>query len=152
MYSEAEGGSNLRPLDLGAALVPGLTGGGTMIRAAGKVDDVVDATRVSGIARNAARGRKSEARVLESMGLKKNTEKITNSNGTSIPDGQDATRVIEVKDTQRVCCTPQIATQRQGAQATGREHVIVTGTKTKVSKPAQEGSTVIRRDDLGPPQ
>ena len=40
--------------------------------------------------------------------------------------------------------------QREAAKATGREHVIITGKNTKVSDAAETGSTIIRRDDLGP--
>jgi hypothetical protein len=40
--------------------------------------------------------------------------------------------------------------QREYAESQNKEHVVVTGTDTKVSKALEEKSKVIRRDDLGP--
>ena len=97
-----------------------------------------------------ARGVLSEARVLKSMGELKNTEKVVTSQGRSIPDFQSTKRVGEIKDTQRVSNTAQLRSQREHAQATGREHTVVTGTNTKVSGAVERQSTIIRRDDLGP--
>ncbi len=136
-------------LDGAAVIGPGIPGGaGTALKLARNADRLDDAADVVA---NGARGRASEARVLDAMGMQKNTQKVTTSRGTSIPDAQDATRVVEVKDTQRACDTCQMKIQREAAQASGREHVVVTGTKTKVSKPLETNSTIIRRDDLGPP-
>jgi hypothetical protein len=97
-----------------------------------------------------ARGVASEARVLKAMGEVKNTEKVVTSQGRSIPDFQNAKQVGEIKDTQRVSNTAQVRAQREHAQATGREHTVVTGTNTKVSSTVEQQSKVIRRDDLGP--
>jgi hypothetical protein len=105
---------------------------------------------VAGIAAM-ARGVASEARVLEAMGEAKNTDKVVTSQGNSIPDFQNARQVGEIKDTQRVSNTTQIRAQREHAQATGREHTVVTGTNTKVSNTVEKQSNVIRRDELGPP-
>jgi hypothetical protein len=88
--------------------------------------------------------------VLESMGMAKNTQKVTTKQGGSIPDGMDSTNVVEIKDAKKVSNTRQLQIQRENAQATGRNHVVVTGTNTHVTQPVQTGSTVIRRDDLGP--
>jgi RHS repeat-associated protein len=97
------------------------------------------------------RGVKSEARVLKDIGEVKNTEKVISSEGViSIPDFQNVKQVGEIKDAKRVSDTAQLRAQREYAEATGREHVVITGAETQVSKTVESGSTVIRRDDLGP--
>lgn len=97
------------------------------------------------------RGRDSEKRVLGDMKQTKNTEVMETSKGRTIPDFQNSRQVGEIKDTARVSDTKQLQAQREAAQATGREHVVVTGTNTKVSGTVEgRGTTVIRRDDLGP--
>lgn len=96
------------------------------------------------------RGIASEARVLKSIEEVKNTEKVVTSQGRTIPDFQNARQVGEIKDTKRVTDSAQLRAQREHAQATGREHTVVTGTNTKVSGTVEQQSTVIRRDDLGP--
>jgi RHS repeat-associated protein len=98
-----------------------------------------------------ARGRESETRVLDDIGEKKNTEVLETSVGNTIPDFQNDKVVGEIKDTKTVSNTKQIRAQKEAASNTGRTHVTVTGTNTNVSGNAAEGSTVIRRDDLGPP-
>lgn len=132
-----------------AALAPGEAAAGE--EATGTVSAVVEET-TGEAASPTARGRASEARVLESMGMKKNTEVVSSEKGRSIPDGMDDTKVVEVKDTKKVADTRQMQIQRDVANSTNREHVVVTGTNTKVSKPLENNSTVIRRDDLGPQQ
>lgn len=97
-----------------------------------------------------ARGVASEARVLDALGEVKNTEKALTSHGNTIPDFQNARQVGEIKDAKRVSNTAQLRAQREFASETGREHTVVTGTNTKVSKTVDEQSKVIRRDDLGP--
>ncbi|MFL9583433.1 RHS repeat-associated core domain-containing protein [Stenotrophomonas sp. AB1(2024)] len=97
-----------------------------------------------------ARGVASEARVLGAIGEVKNTEKVLTSHGPTIPDYTNSRQVGEIKDTKRVSDTSQLRAQREHAQATGREHVIVTGANTKVSSTVERQSTVVRRDDLGP--
>jgi RHS repeat-associated protein len=96
------------------------------------------------------RGLTSEARVLNDLGEVKNTVKFTTSEGTTIPDFQNARQVGEVKDAVTVSNTRQIRAQREVARASGREHVIVTGSRTRVTTNAASGSTVKRREDLGP--
>ena len=87
------------------------------------------------------------------MGLTKNTTPITGTAGKSIPDINTSGIVGDIKDVKVVSNTPQVRLQREVAGQTGREHVIVTGTNTHVTAPAQKPSTrVVRRDDLGPPQ
>lgn len=84
------------------------------------------------------------------MGEAKNTSVVSTSQGRTIPDFQNPTQVGEIKDTARVSDSSQLRAQREHAQATGREHVVVTGSSTQVSGTVQSQSTVIRRDDLGP--
>lgn len=39
------------------------------------------------------------------------------------------------------------------AKAAGKDHIVVTGKETKVYGPVRDkGSTVVERDDLGPPR
>ena len=103
------------------------------------------------ITQNAARGAASEARVLNDMGLTKNTTPISGTAGRSIPDINTSGMVGDVKDVKVVSNTPQMRIQREVAGQTGRDHVIVTGTNTHVTAPAQRPPTrIIRRDDLGP--
>jgi hypothetical protein len=105
------------------------------------------------VTQNAARGAASEARVLDDMGLTKNTTPITGTAGRSIPDINTSSMVGDIKDAKTVSNTPQIQIQREVAGQTGRDHVIVTGTNTHVTAPAQQPPTkIIRRDDLGPRQ
>ena len=111
------------------------------------------ATEAPLITQNAARGAESEARVLDDMGLTKNTTPITGTAGRSIPDINTSTMVGDIKDVKVVSNTPQIQIQREVAGQTGREHVTVTGTNTHVTAPTQKPPTrIIRRDDLGPHQ
>jgi RHS repeat-associated protein len=97
-----------------------------------------------------ARGRASETRVLNDMGESKNTGKIVTSEGTTIPDFQNETQISEIKDRAVVSDSAQLRAQKEAAAASGKEHVLVTGTETHVTPNAAEGSTVIKRDDLGP--
>jgi RHS repeat-associated protein len=97
------------------------------------------------------RGRASEARVLKEMGLEKNTKVVTACEGKAIPDAITDTMFVEIKDVKRVTATEQIRIQTEAARAAGRESVLVTGAKTKVSKQAEEAFDVIIRDpNLGP--
>ncbi|AWH46758.1 hypothetical protein C1926_17910 [Stenotrophomonas sp. ZAC14A_NAIMI4_1] len=97
-----------------------------------------------------ARGVASEVRVLGAIGEVKNTDKALTSHGVTIPDFENSRQVGEIKDTKRLSDSSQLRAQREHAQATGREHVVVTGTNTKVSSTVERQSTVVRRDDLGP--
>jgi RHS repeat-associated protein len=99
---------------------------------------------------NAAKGAASEKKVLADKGLTKNTEKISGTEGKSIPDFQDKAKIGEIKDANEVTNTKQLRIQKEAAQGSGREHELVTGTNTNVTKNAAQGTNVIRRDDLGP--
>ncbi|QBG84191.1 hypothetical protein EYR27_10190 [Xanthomonas oryzae] len=96
------------------------------------------------------RGVASEIRVLDAIGEVKNTEKIVTSHGSTIPYFQNVRQVGEIKDTKRVSDTAQLKAQREHANNTGRDHVVVTGENTKVSKTVEQQSKVIRCEDLGP--
>jgi RHS repeat-associated protein len=107
-------------------------------------DDAADAAKAT------ARGVEAEKRVLADIGEVKNTKKVSSAEGSAIPDYQNKTTVGEIKDTKKVSDTRQIRIQREAAKASSRQHVIYTGTRTKVSKRVLEQSKVKRRDDLGP--
>ena len=136
---------------LGAA-IPFATGGGIAVRAATKVDDVIDAGRgTSNIVDPLVRGRESEKRVLDTLGESKNTGKVKGCEGCSIPDYQNPAAIGEIKDAARVDNTRQLRIPRDAARDSGRQHVIHTGTNTKVSKEVERRGTVVKRqDDLGP--
>ncbi|QEW05721.1 type VI secretion system tip protein TssI/VgrG [Nitrincola iocasae] len=98
-----------------------------------------------------ARGRASEARVLDDLGLPKNTKKVSTDEGNAIPDAMTSTRSIEVKDCKSVACTRQVRIQTEAARQSGRESVLVTGERTHVTPQTREAfDRIIRRDDLGP--
>ena len=77
-------------------------------------------------------------------------EKVTGTEGKSIPDYQTKTTIGEIKDAQQVSNTQQLRIQKEAAEASGRQHELVTGTKTNVTDNAAQGTNVIRRNDLGP--
>jgi len=105
------------------------------------------------ITQNAARGAASETRVLNDLGLPKNTEPVYGTEGKSIPDFQTSTTVGEIKDVNSLSDTKQLRIQRDAAGQSGRDHVVVTGTNTSVTPNVQKPPTkIIRRDDLGPQQ
>jgi len=95
------------------------------------------------------RGVESEARVLRDIGEIKNTEKVVGKEGGSIPDFMNAKQVGEIKDTKRVTDSPQLRIQREAAAKSGREHVVITGDSSKVSRTVERKDTIIRRPDLG---
>jgi RHS repeat-associated protein len=98
-----------------------------------------------------ARGLQNEAKVLADMSLSKNTAAVTTSEGRAIPDALTSSHSVEIKDAARVPMTRQVRIQTQAAAASGRQSVLVTGTNTQVTAPAQKAfDQVIRRDDLGP--
>ena len=102
------------------------------------------------IEQNAARGLASETRVLDSIGETKNTQTVSTSEGKSVPDFQNNRVVGEIKDAKTVSNTKQLRIQKGAAQQSGRQHQLITGTKTQVTKNAAQGTQVIRRKDLGP--
>jgi hypothetical protein len=84
------------------------------------------------------------------MGLEKNTEKVSSKEGNSIPDFKTPEKLGEIKDRVRVSNTEQLRIQKDAAADSGRVHELVTGTNTRVSSNAANGTTVTRRDALGP--
>jgi len=117
-----------------------------------KVEKAANAAQKAEKAANAmARGKEAETRVLNDLGLKKNTEKVSTAEGNAIPDALTKNKSIEIKDTECVTCTKQIRIQTEAAKASGRESELITGTNTRVNEQTERAFTrVIRRDDLGP--
>ncbi len=100
---------------------------------------------------NFARGAASEARVLQDIGLTKNTQSVITTEGRSVPDALTDTLSVEIKDAAYVSRTSQIRIQTDAASASGRQSVLITGEETRVSGPASEAfDLIIRRPDLGP--
>jgi hypothetical protein len=104
----------------------------------------------STILANAERGAASEGRVLNDLGMAKNKEAVTGTEGKSIPDFQNTQKIGEIKDAKTVSNTKQLRIQKEAAQTSGRQHELHTGIKTRVTKSAARGTKVVRRDDLGP--
>lgn len=103
------------------------------------------------IAANRLRGMVSEARVLQDIGLSKNTATVTTPTGRSIPDALTNSVSIEIKDAATVSLTRQLRIQTEAADAAGIESVLVTGQKTCISGNCMRAfDNIIRRRDLGP--
>lgn len=106
-------------------------------------------------AASTARGRSSEAKVLDELGLTKNNEKVSSAEGNAVPDALTDSLSVEVKDAARVTLTKQLRIETQAARDTGRRPILVTGEHTCVSGPctaAFGSNNIIRRPDLGPQQ
>jgi hypothetical protein len=100
---------------------------------------------------NAARGAASEGRVLKDLGLPKNSQWVRTAEGRSKPDALTDTTSIEIKDAAYVSATRQIRIQTEAAEIAGRESILITGTKTRISAKVRElFNQIIRRSDLGP--
>jgi RHS repeat-associated protein len=129
-----------------------LVRGGVALYRAGRAAGAAEgAAEGANFAASAARGRTSEARVLQEMGLTKNTQSVVSAEGKAIPDALTRTTSIEIKDAQRVNLTKQLRIQTEAAKASGRDSILVTGEKTCVSAPCSGAfSQIIRRTDLGP--
>ena len=114
-------------------------------------DDPTLAARGTGGA--LARGRASEARVLEELGLTKNTKAVSTAEGRSIPDALTDALSVEVKDAARVSLTRQLRIQTEAAREAERQSVLITGENTCVSGACSRAfDTIIGRPDLGPQQ
>ena len=145
---------------MAATIIPFIPGGaGTALKAARGADRAADvvkaadkATDASSIAKNTARGRQREARVLEDIGATKNTKvrevMVDGQPVKTIPDSMDGA-VIEIKDVKTQSNTKQIRAERQLADDLNMEFYIYVGDNTHVSKkiPVEE---IVRRTDLGP--
>jgi hypothetical protein len=106
---------------------------------------------VAGFAADTARGLASEARVLQELGLTKNTQAVATAEGRSIPDALTDFQSIEIKDRAIVNLTKQLRIQTDAADLAGRESVLITGEKTHISGGCEEAfDLVTRRSDLAP--
>jgi RHS repeat-associated protein len=124
-----------------------MVAGGPAVKAAGKYLK----KGFAWVQKQMARGKKSEERILKDIGEAKNTTTHSTSHGNTIPDFENDTRVGDIKDTKELYDTAQMKAQRELAEKTGREHVVITGQHTKVSEPLEKSGTIIeRRPDLGP--
>jgi RHS repeat-associated protein len=109
------------------------------------------AAREASVVANGSRGRASEARVLNDLGLTKNTKAVSTAEGRSVPDAMTEALSVEIKDVASVSRTRQIRIQTEAARNSGRESVLITGELTCVSGPcAAAFDRIIRRPDLGP--
>jgi hypothetical protein len=98
-----------------------------------------------------ARGRASERRVLQQLGLPKNTFAVSSAEGRAIPDALTDTMSLEIKDTVRVDATRQLRIQAASARAHGRRNVLVTGPHTHITDRARAlFDQIIELPDLGP--
>lgn len=86
------------------------------------------------------------------MGMEKNKRKVSSNEGNSVPDAITDTHFVDVKDTKKVSDTKQMRIQRDAANAEGKEHMVIVGDHTQVSKSMARKSTIVRRSDLGPKQ
>jgi len=135
---------------VGANLLAGVAGLGLRVVGEG-VDALPGAAEGAGILANAARGAASEARVLEDLGLTKNTQSVFTAEGRSVPDALTDSLSVEIKDSAYVSRTSQVRIQTDAARASGRQSVLVTGKETRVSGPASRAfDQIIGRSDLGP--
>jgi RHS repeat-associated protein len=103
------------------------------------------------VLQNFARGAASEARVLQDLGLTRNTQSVISAEGRAIPDALTDSLLVEIKDSAYVSATRQLRIEAAAAANSGRESVLVTGTNSKISGPASDLlDQIIRRPDLGP--
>ena len=143
-------------LDAGATIFPVPGGAGMALKAYRAADRTSDTGKLGNRIRQALRrGKQSEKRVLQDMGLTKNTKKIasTTKDGTPInviPDAVKDGVMYEVKDAKAVYNTKQIQGEYQAAKKAGYDFKIVTGEKTHVSPNIPSDVEIIRRSDLGP--
>lgn len=97
------------------------------------------------------RGMDNEKKVLDDRGDVKNNEAFETSHGTTIPDINNPKEIGDIKDVKVQADTKQMKAQREVAAAEGKDHVVVTGDKTKVTAPLlNSGSKIERRKDIGP--
>jgi hypothetical protein len=79
------------------------------------------------------------------------TRPVITAEGRSIPDALTDTMSVEIKDSAYVSATRQMRIQAEAAETSGRESILITGTKTKISRKVWElFNRVIQRSDLGP--
>ena len=81
------------------------------------------------VLQNFARGAASEARVLQDLGLTRNTQSVLTAEGRSVPDALTDSISVEIKDSAYVYRSRQVRIQTEAARESGRQSVLVTGTK-----------------------
>jgi hypothetical protein len=59
---------------------------------------------------------------------------VTTAEGRAIPDALTDTASVEIKDTAYVSGTRQIRIQTEAAKISGRESILITGMKTRISR------------------
>ncbi|MBI3837748.1 MAG: hypothetical protein HY288_07420 [Planctomycetia bacterium] len=103
------------------------------------------------VVENGIRGRASQARVLEQLGLQRNTLIVSTLEGNAIPDALTNAISLEVKDAIRVSLTRQLRIQTEAALAAGRQSILITGPNSRVSAAVQLAfDDIIRLTGLGP--
>jgi hypothetical protein len=108
-------------------------------------------SRILTLHANAARGREAEKRVLQDLGLPKNTRSVTTAEGDAVPDVLTDSLLGEIKDQAYIRLTKQLRIESGAAKASGRQSVLITGTYTKISRSVAElFDRFIQLDDLGP--
>ena len=158
-------------IDVFAAAVPFVPGGVGVVRAGAKavnaIDNATDAMKaartadgINNVANSSdavsatAHGRMNEERVLNDLGLTKNTTTVQGKTKTgearnTIPDAITSDTVYEVKDVQTLSNTKQIQSQIDYAKKNGLDYKIITGTNTHVSRNIPE-EYIIRLKYIGP--
>ena len=69
----------------------------------------------------------------------------------SIPEALSDTMSVEIKDSMYVSATRQLRIQAGAAAASGRQSILITGTRTKISRKVLElFDQIVPRSDLGP--
>ena len=158
-------------IDVFAAAVPFVPGGVGVVRAGAKavnaIDNAADAARVArnaddinDIAKNTervsatARGRMNEERVLNDLGLNKNTKTVQGKTKTgevrnTIPDAITSDTIYEIKDVKTLSNTKQIQAQIEYAKRNGLFYKIIIGADTHISRNIPE-EYIIRLKYIGP--
>jgi RHS repeat-associated protein len=151
-FQGTEVGKILQGLPPEGMAVGGLKAGLSLLARLSKVEAAsAVAAKETGVIANGVRGRASETRVLQELGISKNTKAVSTAEGRAIPDGMTEALSVEIKDSARVTATKQVRIETGAAKAAGHESVLVTGEKTCVSGRCTEAfDRIIRRSDLGP--
>jgi RHS repeat-associated protein len=93
-------------------------------------------------------GLQTEKRILEKLGLPKNTKSILGNEGKSIPDGLTPSRLVEIKDAARVSFDKQLRNHVSGAN--GRKLELYVRDGAKISNNVSKHFEVTNFSQLGP--